>query len=55
MLPQLPTSRTVEAGALGVALYQCGPVDGPPVFLMHGFPYDFHAYAGCAPRLADAG
>jgi len=55
MLPQLPTSRTVEAGALSVALYQCGPVDGPPVFLMHGFPYDIHAYAKVAPQLADAG
>lgn len=55
MLPQLPTSRNVEAGALSVALYQCGPADGPPVFLMHGFPYDIHAYAEVAPRLADAG
>ena len=55
MLPQLPTSRNVKAGALSVALYQCGPADGPPVFLMHGFPYDIHAYAEVAPRLADAG
>ncbi|MFM6986030.1 MAG: alpha/beta fold hydrolase [Hydrogenophaga sp.] len=32
-----------------------GPSDGPPVLLMHGFPYDIHAYADVAPRLAAAG
>jgi pimeloyl-ACP methyl ester carboxylesterase len=30
-------------------------VDGPPVFLMHGFPYDIHAYAEVAPLLAAQG
>ena len=47
--------RFVRAGVLDVALYQCGPVDGPPVFLMHGFPYDIHAYAEVAPLLAAKG
>ena len=47
--------RFVRAGELDVALYQCGPVDGPPVFLMHGFPYDIHAYAEVAPLLAAKG
>ncbi|MFY9137763.1 alpha/beta fold hydrolase, partial [Zwartia sp.] len=28
---------------------------GTPVFLMHGFPYDIHAYAEVAPLLAQAG
>ncbi|HMA06648.1 MAG TPA: alpha/beta hydrolase, partial [Ramlibacter sp.] len=32
-----------------------GPDSGPPVFLMHGFPYDVHAYAEVAPILAAAG
>jgi pimeloyl-ACP methyl ester carboxylesterase len=45
----------VNAGVLEVALYQTGPLDGPPVFLMHGFPYDIHAYAEIAPLLAARG
>ncbi|MDP3169389.1 MAG: alpha/beta hydrolase [Polaromonas sp.] len=47
--------RQVTAGVLDVALYETGPVDGPPVFLMHGFPYDIHAYAEVAPLLAAQG
>lgn len=45
----------VASGALDTALYILGPQDGPPVFLMHGFPYDVHAYAEVAPRLAHDG
>ncbi|MDP1885178.1 alpha/beta fold hydrolase [Polaromonas sp.] len=47
--------RHVTAGVLDVALHETGPVDGPPVFLMHGFPYDMHAYADVAPLLAAQG
>lgn len=47
--------HSIHAGVLSVAWYECGPVDGAPVFLMHGFPYDIHAYAQVAPRLARAG
>ena len=47
--------RTIEAGVLAVAYYEFGPAAGPPVFLMHGFPYDVHSYAEVAPALADAG
>ncbi len=47
--------RQVTAGVLDVALYETGPADGPPVFLMHGFPYDIHAYAEVAPLLAAQG
>ena len=43
------------AGVLDVALHTAGPADGPPVFLMHGFPYDIHAYAEVAPLLAAQG
>lgn len=45
----------VTAGVLDVALHEAGPSNGPPVFLMHGFPYDIHAYAEVAPLLAAAG
>lgn len=47
--------RQISAGLLDVALYETGPADGPPVFLMHGFPYDIHAYAEVAPILAAQG
>lgn len=47
--------RQITAGVLDVALYETGPADGPPVFLMHGFPYDIHAYAEVAPMLAAQG
>ncbi|MBU1358801.1 MAG: alpha/beta hydrolase [Gammaproteobacteria bacterium] len=47
--------RTVVAGVLEVAYFEAGPADGPVVLLMHGFPYDIHAYAEVAPRLAEAG
>lgn len=47
--------KTVHAGVLEVAFFESGPADGPPVFLMHGFPYDIHAYAEVAPLLAAAG
>jgi pimeloyl-ACP methyl ester carboxylesterase len=46
---------TVRAGVLEVAYFSAGAIDGPPVLLMHGFPYDIHAYAEVAPRLAAAG
>jgi pimeloyl-ACP methyl ester carboxylesterase len=45
----------VRAGALEVACVDMGPVDGPPVVLLHGFPYDVHSYAEVAPRLAASG
>ena len=45
----------VDAGVLSVAFHAAGPADGPPVLLMHGFPYDIHAYAQVVPLLAQAG
>jgi pimeloyl-ACP methyl ester carboxylesterase len=47
--------RTIEAGVLEVAYFEAGPAEGPPVLLMHGFPYDIHAYAEVAPMLAERG
>ena len=47
--------RQIKAGVLDVSLYESGPKDGPPVFLMHGFPYDIHTYAEVAPLLAAKG
>ena len=41
--------RRIQAGVLDVAFFEAGPADGPPVLLMHGFPYDIHSYAEVAP------
>ena len=54
MMPMEPLQH-VRAGVLDVAYFASGPADGPPVFLMHGFPYDIHTYAQVAPLLAAAG
>ena len=50
----LPLHR-VDAGVLSVEYHAAGPPDGTPVLLMHGFPYDIHAYAEVAPPLAAQG
>ena len=47
--------KKINAGVLEIAYVESGPKDGTPVFLMHGFPYDIHAYAEVAPLLAAAG
>jgi pimeloyl-ACP methyl ester carboxylesterase len=47
--------RTVEAGVLNVAFEDSGSPDGWPVLLLHGFPYDAHAYDAVTPILASAG
>jgi len=36
--------KQIQAGVLNVAYFDDGPTDGVPVFLLHGFPYDVHAY-----------
>ena len=46
---------SVDAGVLNIAYYEAGPADGPAVMLMHGFPYDIHAYVDVAPQLAAQG
>lgn len=55
VLPRMGPIRHVAAGVLDVAYVEHGPAGGPPVLLLHGFPYDVHSYAEVAPRLADAG
>jgi pimeloyl-ACP methyl ester carboxylesterase len=55
MMNALNQLRTIRAGALAIAYHESGPPNGPPVVLMHGFPYDIHAYADVVPLLVDAG
>ena len=47
--------RQLRAGALDVGFHEAGPVDGLPVLLLHGYPYDIHSFADVAPRLAARG
>lgn len=54
-MADLAAPHHVVAGVLDIAWHEAGPADGPPVFLLHGFPYDIHAYAEVAPLLAAAG
>jgi pimeloyl-ACP methyl ester carboxylesterase len=47
--------RQIRAGVLDVGYYEAGPSDGPPVLLLHGFPYAIDSYAEVAPMLAARG
>ncbi len=47
--------KKVNTDILNIAYFEAGPLTGPPVFLMHGFPYDIHTYAEVAPLLAQQG
>ena len=49
------SERFVDAGVLRVAYAEHGDPAGRPVVLLHGFPYDVHAYDGVAPLLAGQG
>jgi len=47
--------KQIDAGVLNVGYAESGPVDGQPVLLLHGWPYDIHSFVDVAPRLAAAG
>jgi pimeloyl-ACP methyl ester carboxylesterase len=47
--------KQVDAGVLNIGYAEDGPADGPPVILLHGWPYDIHSYVDVAPLLAARG
>lgn len=47
--------KQVDAGVLNVGYAEAGPADGPPVILLHGWPYDIYSFVDVAPLLAQAG
>jgi len=51
----MPPLKSVKTDLLDIAYAEYGPPGGPPVVLLHGWPYDIHAFAEVAPRLAAQG
>src|SRR5262245_14349645 len=47
--------KQIDAGVLNVAYAEAGPADGPPVILLHGWPYDIYSFVDVTPLLAAAG
>jgi pimeloyl-ACP methyl ester carboxylesterase len=47
--------KQIDAGVLKVGYAEAGPAGGPPVILLHGWPYDIHSFVDVAPLLAKAG
>ena len=47
--------KQIRAGLLDVGYAEFGPPTGSPVLLLHGWPYDIHAFDEVAPILADRG
>ena len=47
--------KQIDAGVLTVAYAEAGPADGPPVILLHGWPYDVYSFVDVTPLLASAG
>jgi pimeloyl-ACP methyl ester carboxylesterase len=47
--------KQINAGVLSVGYAEAGPPQGPPVLLLHGWPYDIHSFVDVTPLLASAG
>jgi pimeloyl-ACP methyl ester carboxylesterase len=47
--------KQIDAGVLNVGFAEAGPVSGPPVLLLHGWPYDIYSFVDVTPLLASAG
>lgn len=47
--------KQIDAGLLNVGYAEAGPAKGPAVVLLHGWPYDIHAFVDVVPILAAAG
>src|SRR5450755_3037492 len=47
--------KQIDAGVLNVGYAEAGPANGPPVILLHGWPYDIYSFVDVAPLLSSAG
>jgi pimeloyl-ACP methyl ester carboxylesterase len=50
-----PPIKQIDAGVLNVGYAESGPATGPAVILLHGWPYDIHAYDEVVPLLTAKG
>jgi len=46
--------KQIDAGLLNVGYAETGPANGPPVVLLHGWPYDIYSFVDVASLLASA-
>ncbi|CAM2785283.1 alpha/beta hydrolase [Chryseobacterium flavum] len=51
----LGTLKQIDAGLLNIGYTEAGPTSGPPVILLHGWPYDIHSYENVVPLLTKKG
>jgi len=47
--------KQINAGVLSIGYAEVGRSTGPPVVLLHGWPYDIHSFVDVAPLLASRG
>jgi pimeloyl-ACP methyl ester carboxylesterase len=47
--------KQIDAGILNIGYAEVGPINGRPVILLHGWPYDIHSFVDVAPLVAKAG
>jgi pimeloyl-ACP methyl ester carboxylesterase len=47
--------KQIHAGLLNVGYAEAGAANGPPVILLHGWPYDIYSFVDVAPLLAAKG
>jgi len=52
---RIPERIVVRTDLLEIAVDAWGPADGPPLLLLHGFPYDPRSFDKAAALLADKG
>ena len=49
------TIKQIDAGLLNVGYAEAGPLNGTPVILLHGWPYDIYSFVDVTPLLVSAG
>ncbi len=47
--------KQIDAGVLNVGYAEAGPANGPPIILLHGWPYDIHSFVDVTPLLISKG
>lgn len=53
--PSFGMVKQVDAGVLNIGYAEKGKMNGPPVILLHGWPYDIHSFVEVAQILAAKG